>query len=88
MKSFYRPESKDAYREAAAQFRGVHRWTAEAPDWMEDATVRHLGCPDAGVDGKSPAEYLTGESLRKVHDFARQVILHPPVSVEELFACL
>ena len=91
LKSFYRPESKDAYREAATQF-----WDAytdglpEAPDWMEDATIRHLGCLMlARIDGKSPAEYLIGDSLRgKVRDLAREMILHPPASVQEVFACL
>jgi 5-methylthioribose kinase len=91
LKSFYRPESKAAYREAAAQF-----WDAytdglpEAPDWIEGATIRHLGCLMlARIDGKSPAEYLTDESLRrKVRDFARELILHPPATVDEVFACL
>jgi aminoglycoside phosphotransferase (APT) family kinase protein len=91
LKSFYRPESKAAYRAAAAQF-----WDAytdgipEAPDWMEGATIRHLGCLMlARIDGKSPAEYLTGESLRReVRDFARELIRQPPATLEEVFACL
>lgn len=91
LKSFHRPQWKAAYAKAASQF--WEAYTAGLPggiDWIERATIGHLGCLMlARIDGKSPAEYLRDEGLReKVRSFARQLILKPPATVEEVFECL
>ena len=39
----------------------------------------------ARVDGKSPAEYLTPELRLRVRAFARDLILRPAASIEEVF---
>src|SRR5262249_487153 len=91
LKSFYRSVAKEAYRQVAAQF-----WDAytdglpEVLDWVEGATIRYLGCLMlVRIDGKSPVEYLTDEGLReKVRVFVRRLIVEPPATVEEVFACL
>jgi len=52
----------------------------------ERATLLHLGCLHlARVDGKSPAEYLTGEEREHVRRKARQMIVSPPKTMEEAF---
>jgi aminoglycoside phosphotransferase (APT) family kinase protein len=53
----------------------------------EQSAIRHLGCLHlARVDGKSPAEYLTGGERESVRRAARKMIADPPASVEEIFA--
>ena len=91
LKSFYRPQSKAAYAQAAARFWAAY--TAGLPDgmaWIESATIDHLGCLMlARIDGKSPAEYLKEESLReRVRQFASHLIRNPPARVQEVFACI
>ena len=50
------------------------------------AVIRHLGCLHlARVDGKSPAEYLTETQRVKVRAAARELIRHPPKTIEEIF---
>lgn len=50
------------------------------------AVIRHLGCLHlARVDGKSPAEYLTEPQRVRVRAAARELILHPPKTIEEIF---
>ena len=50
------------------------------------AVIRHLGCLHlARVDGKSPAEYLTEAGRVRVRAAAREMILHPPKTLEEIF---
>jgi 5-methylthioribose kinase len=92
LKSFHRPQWKAAYAQAAAWF-----WNAytdglpdETRDWIERATIAHLGCLMlARIDGKSPAEYLREESVRaSVRRFASDLIRHPPETVQEVFACM
>jgi 5-methylthioribose kinase len=91
LKSFHRPQWKAAYAQAAKWF--WEAYTAGLPggiDWIERATIRHLGCLMlARIDGKSPAEYLKNESVREqVRHFASHLIRHPPATVAEVFACL
>jgi aminoglycoside phosphotransferase (APT) family kinase protein len=50
------------------------------------AVIRHLGCLHlARVDGKSPAEYLTQEQQAAARTRAREIILNPPKTIEEIF---
>ena len=91
LKSFYRPESKSSYCPAAVRF--WRSYTAGLPDgldWIERATIQHLGCLMLSrIDGKSPVEYLKDEPVRdRVRQFARRLIVDPPATVQEVFACL
>ena len=91
LKSFYRPQWSDRYCSAAARF-----WTdylAGLPpdaDWMEAATVRHLGgLLLARIDGKSPAEYIRSPDLReRIRAFAASLMLDPPSNVAAVFGRL
>jgi aminoglycoside phosphotransferase (APT) family kinase protein len=50
------------------------------------AVIRHLGCLHlARVDGKSPAEYLTEARRVSVRAAAREMIVNPPKTLEEIF---
>ena len=84
LKSFYRPQWRDQYREAALRF---WRTLAQPAGWFEPATIEHLGgLLLARIDGKSPAEYIRSEDLKKsIRRFARKLILDPPASIEEIF---
>ena len=54
--------------------------------WMEQATLEHLpALLLARVDGKSPAEYLDEASRRQARAKARDMMVHPPESVEAVF---
>lgn len=57
-------------------------------DWLQAATIQHLGCLLlARVDGKSPAEYIRSEEMRdQVRSRARNLILHPPSALAQVFA--
>lgn len=88
LKSFHRPQWAARYATLAARFREVLMAGMPAgADWFEPATCRHLGCLLlARIDGKSPAEYIQDETVRrKVRDFARRLILAPPAKVAEVF---
>jgi streptomycin 6-kinase len=53
----------------------------------ESSTIAHLGCLHlARVDGKSPAEYLTEPERKHARARARELILHPPRTIREIFA--
>lgn len=53
-------------------------------EWLEATTIRHLGCLHlARVDGKSPAEYLTGAEQVEVRKRAIAMIAAPPGTIEE-----
>ncbi|HXB66800.1 MAG TPA: phosphotransferase [Candidatus Acidoferrales bacterium] len=55
--------------------------------WLEPATLAHLGALMlARVDGKSPAEYLDTGLQARVRSLARDLILCPPATIEEVFA--
>jgi 5-methylthioribose kinase len=88
LKSFYRTEWSADFAKLAAQFWEVYRpGLPPECDWIEAATLRHLGCLLlARIDGKSPAEYITDSRLRdRIRDFARKLIVAPPASLAEVF---
>ncbi len=88
LKAFHFPESRSAYAAAASAFWStLLETTGTDQPWMEPAAMRHLGCLLlARIDGKSPAEYLTAESVRaQVRKAARQLILTPPASSADAF---
>jgi 5-methylthioribose kinase len=54
--------------------------------WVEQAALEHLpALLLARVDGKSPAEYLDGAARDRARLIARDMMLHPPTSVEAVF---
>ena len=59
-----------------------------AAEWFERATIAHLGCLLlARVDGKSPVEYVREEAMKnRLRGLAREIIVTPPKTVEEIFA--
>lgn len=88
LKSFYRPQWSGELARLALRFWEVYRAGIPADcDWMETATLAHLGCLLlARIDGKSPAEYITAQSLREdIRGFARKLILAPPARVSDVF---
>lgn len=55
-------------------------------DWLEAATLCHLGCLHlARVDGKSPAEYLRPAEQAQARRFARDLMQNAPATVAEVF---
>jgi 5-methylthioribose kinase len=88
LKSFHRPKWTSDYARLAGQF-----WTTLAGKLPGDVpsfearTLQHLGgLLLARIDGKSPAEYIRHETVRRqVRDFARRLILDPPPTVHEAF---
>lgn len=90
LKSLYFEGSQAIFASLASRFwRAFIAALPPEADWMETATIRHLGCLLlARVDGKSPAEYVKTEVLKdRVRRKARDLILHPPSTIEEAFAC-
>ncbi len=88
LKSFYRPEWSTQFAGLAGRFWEVYR--AGLPsgcDWIEPATLTHLGCLLlARIDGKSPAEYITEPALQaRVRQFARRLIVSLPAHVTDVF---
>lgn len=84
MKSLARPQWRDRYRAAAIAFFAE----ARVYDWLEAATIEHLGCLLAArVDGKSPAEYLDSPGLREIaRGLARSILNDPPGAIGDCFA--
>jgi aminoglycoside phosphotransferase (APT) family kinase protein len=72
LKAVHRPESSRAYRELADTF--LRRYDAAVPDSLrrpDDYLAGQVGCLMlARVDGKSPAEYLTGVEALRVRGIA------------------
>jgi 5-methylthioribose kinase len=72
LKAVHRPESSRAYRELADTF--LRRYDAAVPDPLrrpDDYLAGQVGCLLlARVDGKSPAEYLTGVEALRVRGIA------------------
>jgi 5-methylthioribose kinase len=87
LKSFLQPAHRAAYQAAAACFFDAARQGLPADStWLEPATLAHLGALMlARVDGKSPVEYLDSGLQARVRAFARDLILRPPVTIEEVF---
>lgn len=90
LKMFYSPQWATRYSDAAMSFWNELR-CGLPPDtgWFKASTLAHLGgLMLARIDGKSPAEYITGEDLRgRIRLYARELMMNPPVAVEEVFAC-
>ena len=87
LKSFFQPPYKARYRNAAACFwRALVVGLPPGADWLETATLAHLGALMlARIDGKSPAEYLDTETRCRVREFARGLIRTPPGGIFEVF---
>ena len=88
LKSFYRKQWQPRYRSAALSFWGaLQRRTPAEADWFELATIRHLGALLlARVDGKSPAEYIAADDLKRtVRRFACDLIVNPPHKIESVW---
>ena len=88
LKAFHRPEWADHYARLAAAYRNALAREAGAGFvWIEPAALRHLGgLLLARIDGKSPAEYLTGEAVReRVRSAACSLMLAPPDRIEGVF---
>ena len=88
LKSFHQPQWADRFMSLADRFiRVVLDELPALETWFEKATCAHLGCLLlARIDGKSPAEYIRDESLKKsVREYARALIPHPPDTVQEIF---
>jgi 5-methylthioribose kinase len=88
LKSFYRPQLSAEFARLALCFWEIYRAAIPADcDWIEPATLAHLGCLLlARIDGKSPAEYISEPALRnRVRSFAKNLILSPPVRVADVF---
>lgn len=91
LKSFYRQRNAARLAELAQVFwRTYSSALPQAAEWLERATLDHLGCLLlARIDGKSPVEYLREPEVRdRVRLFAKSLILQPPESVAEVFARL
>jgi 5-methylthioribose kinase len=86
LKAVHRPV--DAVRYAAAARAFVEAYAPDAA--TEAATVRELGCLLlARVDGKSPAEYLTGEEERaRVRALAVDVLRSDETRIEPVLAAV
>lgn len=88
LKSHHKPGWAARYRELAGAFWEEARM-GPPDDWREwflDTTMRHLGCLHmARVDGKSPAEYLDAGARNRVRGLARELVLWPARSVDDVW---
>lgn len=84
MKSIHTPTNAPKLEFCAQSF-----WNALAlPDELP-GTVAHLGgLLLARADGKSPAEYLTPAERDSLRRTAKQIIMAPPESIEQIWQCL
>jgi 5-methylthioribose kinase len=90
LKSYRFPRWRDQFQSAAQEFwRTLMEFLPPKCDWFEQATIEHLGCLLlARIDGKSPAEYITDGGLKEtIRHAARSIIVNPPASVLDVFAC-
>ena len=86
LKAFLQPQWRERYAACAREFWRTASGAADA-SWLEESTIRHLGCLLlARIDGKSPAEYIkTPELKARIRAAARDLILHPPSTIGEIF---
>ncbi len=90
LKSYRFPQWREGFRLLADEFwRTLMEIVPRECEWFEQATIEHLGCLLlARIDGKSPAEYIDEEKLKEtIRESARRMIVTPPQSVGEVFAC-
>jgi 5-methylthioribose kinase len=67
-------------------FKALREHLPPEAGWVEQAALEHLpALLLARVDGKSPAEYLDGAARDRARLIARDMMLHPPTSVEGVF---
>lgn len=88
LKSIYRPLWRRELTGLALRFWEVYcSGIPSDADWIEGATVAHLGCLLlARIDGKSPVEYITNPELReRIRGFARHLIVEPPPRISDVF---
>ncbi|HLJ14105.1 MAG TPA: phosphotransferase [Bryobacteraceae bacterium] len=87
LKGFHRPEWAASYVRAARNaWQTLAAGLPQGADWFEAGTIAHLGgLMLARIDGKSPVEYLRDEPTREhVRQFARELILRRPASIDEV----
>ena len=84
LKSFHMPGRAHEFTAAGLVF---YRALGAHGHRLQASTIRHLGgLLLARVDGKSPVEYITDAALRQhIRDFARDLILNPPNTVDAVF---
>src|SRR5262249_44571389 len=88
LKSFHRPHDGPALLEAARALWQAYRQGVPVglSSVVDPAPCRHLGALLlARVDGKSPVEYLSEETRRRVRDAARRLLLNPLNRLDDLF---
>ncbi len=88
LKSFHLPRWAGRFARLADRFWSViAEALPEEARWLEESAVRHLGgLLLARIDGKSPAEYVREEAVkRQVRSFARELILNPPGALAGVF---
>jgi aminoglycoside phosphotransferase (APT) family kinase protein len=88
LKGVWRPQWRAAYAAMSAALRDAYRAHVAWEPWpvLEARTAQLLpGLLLARIDGKSPVEYLTDDCARDlVRGFARQHLLHPVATLEQL----
>jgi len=94
LKAIYKPALSKQYSAAARLFWSTYLDSIGAAagdrDTLEPDTVRQLGVLLlARIDGKSPAEYLTGEAQKQyARDLARRILSSEITSLDELHSRL
>lgn len=94
LKAIYKPGLSERYCAAARSFWSTYLDSVGAAagdgEALESETVRQLGVLLlARIDGKSPAEYLTGEAQKQyARDLARRVLSSEITSLDELHSRL
>ena len=90
LKSYRLPQWRVRFESLAVHFwETLLRALPVQSSWFEQATIEHLGCLLlARIDGKSPAEYITEDELKEtIRRRARDLIVQPPSTIREIFAC-
>jgi 5-methylthioribose kinase len=90
LKTVHRPGSAKAYAEAARAFLAGYDTALAGAVALDPAQlVRQVGCLLlARVDGKSPADYLTGPGRTRTRDLARRLLTAPPTAVIDAWELL
>ncbi len=87
LKSIAMPHWRSGFAALAQVFiRALREELPPEADWIEQGALEHLpALLLARVDGKSPAEYLDNAARERARTMAREMMLHPPESVEAVF---
>jgi 5-methylthioribose kinase len=90
LKTVHRPTSAGAYADAARAFLAGLDTALDGAVALDPAQlVRQVGCLLlARVDGKSPADYLTGPERTRTRDLARRLLTAPPTAVIDAWELL